>query len=380
LPATGRAADDPVVSDTASQVPALLPYPKIPASGRLGGFAVREWVAAEKVHGAHFAVVCDRAGVRPAKRRELLGDELLDGFFGVSRIWPALAVAAARFAATVRTARNETRGESGGAGRDDAVVTVYGELAGGHYPHPDVPAESGNEPVQTGVWYAPGLHWLLFDAQVTSTSGDRCWISDRSLRQAAAVAGLTCVPALAHGPLNTLQRLPSAFRTKVPTALGLPELDDNLAEGYVLKPAREWRETDAHQQGEGRPVAKVKQPAFAEDARYNGARPYLPPPHGATGVPSWLLLEATALLTPARAAAAVSKLGPATPTAAVAAEIAHDATEEIASAIGGLEDAPAQALERALLPGAHTLALLDAADRRTGGGHRSRASRTGEVG
>ena len=355
------------VSDTASQAPALLPYPKIPASGRLSGFAVREWVAAEKVHGAHFAVVCDRAGVRPAKRRELLGDELLDGFFGVSRIWPALAVAAARFAATVRTAWGGTPGEPGSADRDDAVVTVYGELAGGHYPHPDVPAEPGSEPVQTGVWYAPGLHWLLFDAQVTSASGDRCWISDRSLRQAAAAAGLTCVPALAHGPLNMLQQLPSAFHTKVPTALGLPELDGNLAEGYVLKPAGEWRGTNATQD-EGRPVAKVKQPAFAEDARYNGARPYLPPPHGATGVPSWLLVEATALLTPARAAAAVSKLGPSTPTAAVAAEIAHDAKEEIASAVGGLGDAPARALAQALLPGARILALLDAADRRTGRG------------
>ncbi|MFH8475990.1 RNA ligase family protein [Streptomyces sp. NPDC018000] len=354
------------------QGPALLPYPKIPASGRLGGFAVREWLATEKVHGAHFAVVCDRNGARPAKRRELLGDELLDGFFGVSRIWPGLAVAVARFAATLRTSRGATGGEpSGGTSAsdetcsDDAVVTVYGELAGGRYPHPDVPIEPGAEPVQTGVWYAPGLHWLLFDAQV-ATPGGRCWISNRSLRQAAATAGLTCVPALAHGPLNTLQQLPSGFRTKVPATLGLPELDDNLAEGYVLKPAGEWHETDVPNI-EGRPVAKVKHPAFAEDARYNGARPYLPPPRGATGVPAWLLVEATALLTPARAAAAVSKLGPSTPAAAVAAEIAHDATDEIASAVGGLEDAPAQALERALRPGAHALALFDAADRRTGG-------------
>ncbi|MEV7782078.1 RNA ligase family protein [Kitasatospora sp. NPDC088351] len=366
------------MSDIASQPPALLPYPKIPAGGRLGGFAVREWVAAEKVHGAHFAVVCDRSGVRPAKRRELLGDELLDGFFGVSRIWPALAVAAARFAAVLRTARGGAPGEPGGAtdaDGDDAVVTIYGELAGGRYPHPDVPAEPGSEPVQTGVWYAPGLHWLLFDAHVATASGDRRWISDRSLRRAAA-AGLTCVPALGHGPLNTLQQLPSTFRTKVPAALGLPELDDNLAEGYVLKPAGEWHETDTPE-AENRPVAKVKQPAFAEDARYNGARPYLPPPHGVTGVPAWLLIEATALLTPARAAAAVSKLGPSTPAAVVAAEIAQDAREEIASAIGGLEEAPARSLEQALLPGARTLALLDAADRRTGGERRGQHRQRG---
>ncbi|MHA6761960.1 RNA ligase family protein [Streptacidiphilus sp. PAMC 29251] len=355
---------------TTPQPPVLLPYPKIPASGRLSGFAVREWVAAEKVHGAHFAVVCDRSGVRPAKRRELLGDELLDGFFGVSSIWPQLSVAAARFAATLRTPRSGPPGDPDDAADagDDVVVTVYGELTGGRYPHPDVPAEPGSAPVQTGVWYAPGLHWLLFDAHIATSPSGRRWISDRSLRRTAAIAGLTCVPLLAYGPLTTLQQLPSTFRTEVPAALGLPELDDNLAEGYVLKPAGEWHETDAPE-AEGRPLAKVKQPAFAEDARYNGARPYLPPLHGATGVPAWLLVEATALLTPARAAAAVSKLGPATLTATVAAEIAQDVREEIASAVGGLEDAPAHALEQALLPGAHLLALLDAADRRTGGGH-----------
>ena len=357
------------MSSAASQAPVLLPYPKIPASGRLGGFAVREWVATEKVHGAHFAVVCDRSGVRPAKRRELLGDELLDGFFGVSRVWPQLAVAVARFAATLRTTRSGTQGEPGdvAGASGDVVVTVYGELAGGRYPHPDVPAEPGSAPVQTGVWYAPGLQWLLFDAHIAASPGERCWISDRALRRTAATAGLTCVPVLARGPLTTLQQLPSAFRTKVPAALGLPELDDNIAEGYVLKPAGEWHESDAPE-AEGRPVVKVKRPAFAEDARYNGARPYLPPLDGATGVLAWLLVEATALLTPARAAAAVSKLGPATPTAVVAAEIAHDAREEIVSAVGGLEDAPAHALEQALLPGAHILALLDAADRHTDGG------------
>lgn len=47
----------------------------------------REWIAVEKVHGAHFAVVCDGTGAHPGKRRELLGDDALDGFFGVSRIW-----------------------------------------------------------------------------------------------------------------------------------------------------------------------------------------------------------------------------------------------------------------------------------------------------
>ncbi|MEU5093947.1 RNA ligase family protein [Streptomyces sp. NPDC020996] len=336
--------------DAASTGSGLRPYPKISASGAVGVSGGREWVAAEKVHGAHFAVVCDGTGIHPAKRRELLEDDALDGFFGVSRIWPELAVAAARVASALR-----------GVGDDGAVVTIYGELAGGRYPHPDVPAVAGAEPVQTGVWYAPGLHWLPFDASVEKTGGRR-WVSDRALREAAAAAGLVCPPTLGHGALNKLQELPCAFPTRVPALFGLPELADNLAEGYVLKPAGEWLEADSAGTGT-RPVAKVKQKSFAEDERFDGARPCLPPPQGAAGVPSWLLAHASALLTPARAAAVVSKLGPRTPVDAVAEEITRDVSEDLAEELGGLEDALLRSLERALLKGARSLAVFDAEDR-----------------
>ncbi|MFJ9697053.1 RNA ligase family protein [Kitasatospora sp. NPDC101183] len=338
--------------DESAESRELRPYPKIPAKGRPGAPGSGEWTAAEKVHGAHFAVVCEADGsVRAAKRRELLGDEGLDGFFGVSRIWPELAVVAARLAA-------ELRPEEGG------VVTVYGELAGGRYPHPQVAAEPGVDPVQTGVWYAPGLRWLPFDATVETAAGRR-WAADRALRSAAATAGLVCAPLLGHGPLTALQQLPVAYPSRVPALFGLPELADNLAEGYVLKPAGEWWETGA-EGAAARPVLKVKQRAFAEDERYDGARPYLVPPGGAAGVPGWLLAQASALLTPARAAGAVSKLGPRTPVEAVAAEIAEDVTAELAEALGGLDTGVEEELRRALGPGARSLAAFDARDRGTG--------------
>lgn len=113
-----------------------------------------------------------------------------------------------------------------------------------------------------------------------------------------------------------------------------------------------------------RPVAKFKHPTFAEDERFDGSRPYRAPAEGAAGVPGWLLGQVAALLTPARAAAAVSKLGPRTPAEEVAAEIARDAVEEAAEALGGLDDDLAPALERALRAGALALACFDAADRR----------------
>ena len=331
------------MSGTVPPVSGLRPYPKMASKGKGDTPAARDWVATEKVHGAHFAILCGNTGVHPAKRRELLGEDDLDGFFGVSRIWPTLSVAAARCAALLRSV-------------EDAVITLYGELAGGRYPHPDVAEAEGAQSVQTGVWYAPGLFWLLFDAQVAS--GERSWwIAEREMREAAAEAGLMCVPVLARGPLKQVQDLPATFASRVPALFGLPEIEDNLAEGYVLKPAVEWEE------GAARPVLKVKQKAFAEDERFTGARPYTAPPDGAAGIPAWLVVQASALLTPARAAAAVSKLGPGSAAEIVAAQIAKDAAEEVSEELGGLDASQLDALADALIAGARTLVAFDTADR-----------------
>ncbi|MCX5149744.1 hypothetical protein OHB36_23680 [Streptomyces sp. NBC_00320] len=327
------------------------PYPKIPAGRRLGETGGREWVAQEKIHGANFAVVCDDTGPRPAKRRELLADGGLDEFFGVGRIWPALAVAASRCAGLLR--------ERYGAAAS-AAVTVYGELAGGRYPHPDTPPVPGAEPVQTGVWYAPELLWLPFDATVATGDDGLCWVCDQALRVAADAAGLHCAPLLARGTLARVGQLPVVFPTRLLALLGLPALPDNLAEGIVVKPAGEsWTAAP--------PMAKLKQPAFAEDERFARSRPYRAPAEGAAGGPGWLLAHATGLLTPARAASAVSKLGPRTPEREVAAEIARDAADGTEEALGGLDRATRRALEDALHAGALSLTRFDAADRRRTG-------------
>ncbi|OPC77473.1 hypothetical protein B4N89_44020 [Embleya scabrispora] len=121
-------------------------------------------------------------------------------------------------------------------------------------------------------------------------------------------------------------------------------------------------------------MVKVKQDGFAEDRRFAGSRPHVAPPEGAAGVPAWLLVRAATLLTPARAAAAVSKLGPRAALDAVAEEISQDAAEEIADGVGGLSDTQLWSLVRALEPGARALARFDAAERRGARGGRGRGS------
>ncbi|WP_149262621.1 RNA ligase family protein [Actinomadura sp. K4S16] len=311
-------------------------YPKIPQRFGDGPLPGGSWVAEEKVHGAHLALVSDGRTARAAGRRGLLDEDRLEAFFGVTRLWPVLATAAAAAARA--------------AGQD---VVLYGELASGGYPHPDVPPVEGIGPVQTGVWYSPDLVWLAFDGAVGTSSGPR-WMSRAELAELVAGVGLECVPLVGQGRRQKLRELTVDFPTLVPGALGLPGLPGNRAEGYVLKPAGSW---DTSEQGP-RPVLKVKHPDFAEDARYNGARPFVPPPGGVTGVPAWLLAAAVERLTPPRADAARSKLGPAADAAELAAEVAADLLADLDDDLGGLPEPDRRRLAAAIMPAARTLAAL----------------------
>ncbi|MFF3669960.1 RNA ligase family protein [Microtetraspora malaysiensis] len=311
-------------------------YPKIPQRFGDGPLPGGSWVAEEKVHGAHLALVSDGRTARAAGRRGLLGEDRLETFFGLTRLWPVLATAAA---AAARAAGHN--------------VILYGELAGGGYPHPRVPPVEDIGPVQTGVWYSPDLIWLAFDGAVETPSGPR-WMSRAELAELVSGVGVECVPLLGHGQRQKLAELTVDFPTLVPGMLGLPELPGNRAEGYVLKPAGSW---DAGERGP-RPVLKVKHPDFAEDARYNGARPFVPPPGGVTGVPAWLLAAAVERLTPPRVDAARSKLGPATGTAELAAEVVADLLADLDADLGGLPEPDRRRLAAALTPAARTLATF----------------------
>ena len=50
-------------------------------------------------------------------------------------------------------------------------VLVFGEIAGGHYPHAKIAAVAGVTPVQTGIWYSPDVFFYAFDAAIDSSAG-----------------------------------------------------------------------------------------------------------------------------------------------------------------------------------------------------------------
>ena len=196
-------------------------FPKIAGPGEHPGAAPPggPWVALEKVHGAQMVIAVDGEGVHFGKRKAWLRHD--EPFFGWQLLRAPLTIAA--HAARARLAVD--------------TVVLYGELYGGAYPHPDVPAVPGLAPVQTGIWYAPDLRYAVFDVLVASGAQDEGeFLAHREVVALAREIGLDSPPVLHSGPRSACLMVPVRQPTRVPLARGLPELAGNLAEGVVLKP------------------------------------------------------------------------------------------------------------------------------------------------
>ncbi|MEM9070045.1 MAG: RNA ligase family protein [Myxococcota bacterium] len=248
------------------------PYPKIPtrAADDQGG----EWIATEKIHGANFTAATDGREVRFGKRKAWL--EPSDSFFGWQALRPLLERAALHAARAF-----------------GVPLRLYGELYGGAYPHPDVDAIPGLVPVQTGIYYCPDVRFALFDVVVENTT----FLAHEEVVALAVETGLDAPPVLARGERRNLAQRSERFATLVPVSLGLPALENNLAEGWVLKPAG--------RAPLNRPVRKKKIEEFQE-LRFNEAAALNP--HAHLSLPELLAFAAT-LMNPARIASARSKVG-----------------------------------------------------------------------
>jgi Rnl2 family RNA ligase len=158
-----------------------------------------------------------------------------------------------------------------------AAVHIYGELFGGSYPHPQVEQEM-SQPVQCGVWYAPGLHFQAFDVAV-DIEGVRSFLSFEIAREACETCGLPFAVPLCTGTLSECLEYPVEFETTIPVRLGLPGIPvasdgtQNLAEGVVIRPLLEPPKDVIAQSGKisgaGRGLFKRKIAAFCEKKYQN---------------------------------------------------------------------------------------------------------------
>jgi Rnl2 family RNA ligase len=277
-------------------------YAKIPKSRAddprtAGGM----WTATEKLHGAHFVIAVRGAEVRFGKRKEWLENDA--PFFGWQLIAEDLRARALNVARSL------------GA----PLFFAYGELLGGAYPHSDVPAIPGLSAVQTGIWYAPDIRWVVFDMLVAdSEDDDGVFLAHSEVETLAAMFGLLLPPLIRRARRPDLESVPVRAPTRFPALLGLPPIPDNIAEGIILKPDLRLAPAD-------RPVIKRKIPEF-DDAKFDESAAWAP---GRLSVDE-LLVWVGRLVNPARMQSARSKVG--TDREAIVQEVILDVAIDLETA------------------------------------------------
>jgi Rnl2 family RNA ligase len=261
------------------------PYAKMSAAGEAraqpspGG----SWVALEKLHGAQLVVAVQGGRVHFGKRKTWLAEE--DAFFGWQLLRMPLGDAARRMARAV--------------GAEGDCVYFYGELVGGQYPHPDVPAVPGMTPVQTGIWYAPDLRWAPFDILVARSDEDEgVLLSHREVELTVQDAGLVPPPVIRRGTRSDMEAVPTRAQTRYPALLGLPPIAGNVAEGLVIK--SELRSAPSQRASFKRKIEEFNEARFDESEAWD--------PHQRLSLES-LTAWAERLVNPARIASALSKWG-----------------------------------------------------------------------
>ena len=189
------------------------------------GHCVDDFVVEEKAHRANFSFYFDGNELKTACRSTFLSNDgeafskshLIKQKYGgaIKELYSLLGLA---------------RGDS---------IRVVGELIGGSYNHPEVPAQPNLPRIQKGVDYCPGYEFYAFDLSVLSVEKGKWYTAMDKLEMNHLFdqVGLLYAKPLYRGTLKDCLAFENTFKSHIPEWLGLPvHPDKNVAEGKVIKP------------------------------------------------------------------------------------------------------------------------------------------------
>lgn len=217
-----------------------------------------KYVVQEKVHGANASFLCDGNEIKFAKRTALvMADEQFYGYAELVDLYRG------KILALTKDVMKQCPGVM--------QVSIFGELFGGFYPHPDVPVIRDMVPVQKGIWYCPGHEFYGFDIYVIY-EGDGTFLSVEETNSLFEKYGFFYAKTLFTGTLDDCLAHPNAFVSHIPEWLGLPPIENNICEGIVIRPV-----VPMFLRNGSRVMIKSKNERFAEKKTQRGPGPELDP-------------------------------------------------------------------------------------------------------
>lgn len=185
---------------------------------RLQGFGDEVFIVQEKVHGANFSFFTDGKDIKIAKRTAFIEKD--EKFYNAHQMLERYRKNAINVFEKVKTIYPDLE-----------TIVIYGELFGGGYKHKEVEPVKDAIKVQKGVEYAPYNEFYAFDIKLNGTT----YLDTDLANQIFKETGLFYAKILFQGTLDEALKFPNVFDSKIPAWLGLPEIENNMCEGTIVK-------------------------------------------------------------------------------------------------------------------------------------------------
>lgn len=185
---------------------------------RLQGFGDEVFIVQEKVHGANFSFFTDGKEIKIAKRTAFIEKD--EKFYNAHQILERYRKNVIDLFEKVKTIHPDLE-----------TIVIYGELFGGGYKHKEVEPVKEAIKVQKGVEYAPHNEFYGFDIKLNGTT----YLDTDLVNQIFEETGFFYAKILFQGTLEDALKFPNVFDSKIPAWLGLPEIENNVCEGTIVK-------------------------------------------------------------------------------------------------------------------------------------------------
>lgn len=185
---------------------------------RMQGFGDEVFIVQEKVHGANFSFFTDGKEIKIAKRTAFIEKD--EKFFNAHQMLERYRKNVIEVFQKVKAIYPNVE-----------TVVIYGELFGGGYKHKDVEPVKDAVKVQKGIEYAPHNEFYAFDIKLNGIT----YLDTEVVNQIFEETGFFYAKILFQGTLEEALKFPNVFNSKIPAWLGLPELENNMCEGTIVK-------------------------------------------------------------------------------------------------------------------------------------------------
>lgn len=249
-------------------------------------FPGAQFVVQEKIHGSNFSFWTDGETIRCAKR---------SGFIKENENFMDYEIVLDRHGKDILELFKNLKEEKYLV-EDLQELTLFGEIYGGTYPHPDVKALSVTR-IQKGVFYSPDVNFIAFDIKANGN-----YVPFKKFKAACMVGKIPFLDSIFEGTLEECLAVGNKYQTTLPAMHGLPEIENNTCEGNVIRPL------DVLYFGNGqRVILKNKNEAFSEKKNKGGSAPK--PPVEVPAHIQELQLEGVRYITENRLRNVLSKVG-----------------------------------------------------------------------